>query len=273
MLTLLLLILFETISLKSQEIGCTFTPDGTNITYDLSGLSHMGRLKTTDESNTALTYYFSICRNLTGDVCTEQYPGIGCAQQWTDGKCSYWLSAWEPSMAHVRILNSSNPYDGITVEFDNGEKCKSSFGVIKPYKTLFVFVCDPSTKYSPQPAHVDQGDSCLYEIIIKSRFACAGDTPDTGTNSSFSIGFVIIIAFFGAIIIGLILYYILLGIKTKNWGTESMAPPLNVCRYFWVYTCVGCKVSIIWVRYKLSKHEQPSGIGSLNDDNLIDTDD
>ena len=71
---------------QSQDIECSFNPSGSNITFDLNGLREMGRLETTDISNSALTYYFSVCRNLTGDVCTETEPGIGCAQQWTDGK-------------------------------------------------------------------------------------------------------------------------------------------------------------------------------------------
>eukprot|EP00483_Globobulimina_turgida_P006708 UN06718 len=231
MRSLLILILYEILSIKSDEISCQFTIDP-NTTYDLSELSKMGRLQTTDATNTALTYYFSVCRNLTGAVCTEQYPGIGCAQQWTDGVCSLWLGGWDAN-PNVNIVNASFPGRGITVEFDNGEECYKELGRIYPYK--------PS--------------------------GGGGSSSD-----SMSVGLVIIIIFFVGIICGLILYYVVLGIKTKNWGTQSMAPPLNLCRYFWVYTCVGCKVSIIWCRYKMNKAKQSGGVGSLND-NFVDTDD
>eukprot|EP00483_Globobulimina_turgida_P000372 UN00372 len=239
MRSLLILILYEILSIKSDEISCQFTVD-LNTTYDLSELSKMGRLQTTDVTNTALTYYFSVCRNLTGDVCTEQYPGIGCAQQWTDGSCSLWLGGWDANPT-VNIVNMSFPGRGITVEFDNGEECYKEIGRIYPYKTRFIFLCDKQTKFRALPAFVNEHDKCLYEIPIHSNAACAGYKPSGGggsSSSSMSVGLVIIIIFFVAIICGLILYYVVLGIKTKNWGTQSMAPPLNLCRYFWVYTCV-----------------------------------
>eukprot|EP00483_Globobulimina_turgida_P008469 UN08486 len=171
MRVLLILMLYERIiSINSQQSQCQFTVDE-NTTYNLTHLSQMGRLQTNDSTNTALTYYFEVCHNLTTE-CTSTYPGPGCAQQWTDGGCSLSLGNWDNNPL-VRIANASNPDGGIIVEFDNGEECYKELGRIYPYKVRYIFLCDPNTRFTALPAYVNEHDKCLYEIPIRAYCGCA----------------------------------------------------------------------------------------------------
>lgn len=142
------------------------------------------------------------------------------------------------------------------------------------YQTQFMFQCDKTTKFKADYVTQSDYDTCIYEVHIRTGYACPGYTPAPGpasssSTSSFSMGYVAIICFFSAIILGLLIYYIVLGATSKNWGKESLAPPLNLCKYFWIYTCVGCKVTYEFAKNKMSKDGDSGGI---DDDVLIDTD-
>ena len=117
-------------------------------------------------------------------------------------------------------------------------------------------------------AAVDTVDTCLYIITVNTRHVCSGSANNGA--SAFSMGYVAIILFFVVVCVGLCGYYLFLGIKTKNWGIESMGPPLNLCKYFWIFSFVGCKVSMEWIGGKTCRKGR--GHGDLGDD-LVETDD
>merc|ERR1719245_1765863 len=232
----------------------------------------MGKIHAEDKDSPSLSYYFTICSNITGNVCTATDPGVGCAQQWTDDSCTHWLGEWNNDEAIVEVANKTDPDQGIIIRFANGEECYKKHNDIYPYQAEFTFICDKTTKFTALPVSQDTINQCVYEFLIRSYFACPGFIPNGDDNSDgFSMGFIAIILFFSAIFLGLVLYYVILGIKSKNWGKQSLAPPFNLCKYFWIYVIVGCKTSIIWTRNKISRNEG-AGSGSLNDENLIDTD-
>ena len=182
---------------------------------------------------------------------------------------TYWLGAWNNFPSEVELVNQSEPNQGFSVQFENGEECYSERERKFPYKIEFIFLCDTSTKFKAEPAYQNEHDQCLYEITVKSEYACSGDVPNDGSgDDGFSMGYVAIICFFSAILMGLIAYYVVLGIKSKNWGMESMAPPCNLCKYFWIYTWVGCTVSYEWAREKAGKKNEDG----LEED-LVETDD
>ena len=156
----------------------------------------------------------------------------------------------------------------------DGNVCHGSGSRAKYYQTTWIFLCDQSTKFAADYATVSDYSLCQYEINIRTWYACRGFIPSpSGSNSSasFSMGYVAIICFFVVIILGLLIYYIILGVKSKNWGKESMTPPFNLCKYFWVYTCVGCKVSFEWAKTKMNK-DGAVGSDAIDDDVLVDTD-
>eukprot|EP01084_Bolivina_argentea_P319826 554782_1 len=142
----------------------------------------MGKISAPDQSNTALSYYLQICANLSSNhTCTEQYPGIGCAQQWTDGQCDLWLAEWDISEAQIMAANYSDPSMGLTIELANGEKCRTSFGVIYPYKARFIFLCDKTTNLTVRPGYVNPADVCMYEFTLLSKYACGVNNTATTT--------------------------------------------------------------------------------------------
>eukprot|EP00486_Rosalina_sp_Unknown_P008948 CAMPEP_0201592244 /NCGR_PEP_ID=MMETSP0190_2-20130828/190195_1 /ASSEMBLY_ACC=CAM_ASM_000263 /TAXON_ID=37353 /ORGANISM="Rosalina sp." /LENGTH=314 /DNA_ID=CAMNT_0048050933 /DNA_START=152 /DNA_END=1097 /DNA_ORIENTATION=- len=213
-------------------------------------------------------------------------PGTGALQQFDSGSiadadddtCVEWLSTWDASTAIVELTNASDPDGGISIYWGEGDGDGNYCGTEKKhpiyYQTTWIFNCDKSTKFKAQYAQVNALNSCQYEVVMDTWFACAGyDPPSNGasTSSGFSLGYVAIICFFAAIILGLVIYYVILGATSKNWGKESLTPPFNLCKYFWVYTCVGCKVSFEWAKTKMNKGEG-GGTDAIDDDQLIDTD-
>ena len=156
---------------------------------------------------------------------------------------------------------------GFGLEFENGGECHSNRHHTYLYKTDFIFECDQSTELKAVSAAVDQFDACLYTITVQTKHACLGGAATS--SAAFSAGYLAIIVFFAAVILLMIGYYVVLGIKTKNWGKESMTPPFHLCKYFWIFSFVGCKVSLEFVQKKISKKSDGGDLG----DDLVDTDD
>eukprot|EP01083_Nonionella_stella_P300102 1022740_1 len=243
LLSFLLFISYTILSLHSQVHDiCWFSPDGGNTTYDLTPLSKMGKLHATDESNSHFKYYFTICQNLTGDPCNPDLDkGTGCIQ-WTDNQCTHRLSAWTADPPFVDFaVNSSFPDQGVLVEFANGELCYSEAGRNHPYRTQFIFLCDKNERFKTMPVHQNEHETCLFELTMKSYYACAGYDPhaqETGTG--LSMGYIVIILFFTAIALILVLYYIFRN-KKQGLGYKFYASTFEI-----MYTILD--IHVCWVQ-------------------------
>ena len=167
----------------SQNNNCIFYPDGTTKSFDLTPIAQKGVFNASDVSNSALSYQFSVCNNLTKE-CDNGNQGYGCAQLFTNGSCDAWLGVWIDDDVGVELLNMSAPSQGIVLTFDSGgmgSLCYSERGIKNYYKVAYYFYCDRSTSVTVLPAQQSSGNKCMYEMAIASRYAC-GDENITTTS-------------------------------------------------------------------------------------------
>jgi len=261
------LLFLSVLSLRIQgNDDCKFTPGDGNTTFDLGPLKGNHYVTVNDIDNQHITYRFSLCKNMSYECDTagnDKDKGPGCAQEWKDNACTSTVGMWTVQPDESWIYNDST---GFGLSF-KGRLCYHDRKGDHPYYTQFEFRCDHGTDLRTIGAAVDDHDDCIYNIKVATRHACTD--PNASAVTGFSMGYLAIILFFVLVLLAMIGYYVFLSIKSKNWGMQSMAPPLNLCKYFWIFTGVGCKVSMEWVQNKVSKHR---GGGDLGDD-LVDTDD
>eukprot|EP01084_Bolivina_argentea_P079404 144044_1 len=203
-----------TINIASES--CVFTWNNTN--YDFSALSK-NVLEGTEQSNSLAIFLLKICGNLPNN-CTSgggtQGPK-GSVQLYKEGVgagCDLELMNWDDESVQITPYNNyATNQTGISLLWVNGENCQRS----KHYSSKLNFICDTSTKLGPVTGSNAGGNMCDYTFSIPTYYACPGFGPSGSSSSSLSFGWMVIIIFICALIGGFLTYYVILGVKNKNW--------------------------------------------------------
>eukprot|EP01084_Bolivina_argentea_P238264 400293_1 len=185
--------------------------DGSQVTLDLTCLQGH-TFDAVDTDSEPHHYHYSVCSN--GQSC----KGDGVMVQQTvpsDTATCYIIGRWDS--------NKEPEFENInggtwTFVYDNGDDdCGNPARTWSPK-----YVCDASTNYEIGNVNeIPNPGSCFYEVEIKTKYACTGQTfPcfEEDGSSGLSGGWLFIIIFVGAVFLYCVVGYIIMGTTVNKAG-------------------------------------------------------
>jgi hypothetical protein len=159
------------------------------------------------------------CTNTGALACQFERNTTGPPQKYVATIAS-WTKTPDPTWA---ILDAKDPNGGVQQSYNNGEPICVIFGQQKPRVGVIQYKCGSGT--SDTMTVSEEPNTCVFTLVLESKYACVGGGDDDGGSSGLSGGWIFII-----ILVVVIPVYIVAGCiyKTTKAGTSGIESCPNI---------------------------------------------
>ena len=236
--------------------SCQYTPPGTNVHFDLSGMKQIVHDFTSATAG-GYTYRFNVC----GDTIKECNSQPAPASKWRGSKCN---NLGDRNTMAMTALDPANPSKGLRLSFTQGDICKKQTpdgGTEMGSRSISYEVsCSGS---EGELKNVNEVSMCDYVVQFESKHACPIAPPIHWLKI---IALVLLLAF-AIYCIGGALYnykvHQLQGVDAMpNKAMWDEVPGLvrDGAHFSFTHTKVGVTNAYVWLKAKYDEHKQ-RGVG------------